>query len=229
MEKDILPALDWCECNHECLLAMNSTLELKLFELQFLQLLMSRGVNDAIQFSHTMYHKVIHFTNYVQRIIGSLTYANSSFKYSPYASLCNDNQWKNVSELFKREAFKLKKLPVECSLSTALKAGCHTLPSLAKMKIVIQRQEKYDVLTKYDELPIDIDLKPNLRFHSIFACPILRQQAVDISSQPVRLTCGHLIGYESMRKMCSNHGHFKCPYCPIQMHESEVIHIILYK
>ena len=188
---------------------------------------MEEGVNTAIQFSHTMYHKIIFYTLYVQRIIGNLAYANASFKYSPYASLSTDNQWKSVAELFKREAYKLKNLPIECSLSTVLKAGCQTIPSLIKMKIVIQRQEKYEVLTKYDELPIDIDLEPNLRFHSIFACPILRQQAIDISSQPVRLTCGHLIGYESMRKMCSNHGHFKCPYCPIQMHESEVMHIIL--
>ena len=29
-----------------------------------------------------------------------------------------------------------------------------------------------------DELPIEIDLPESMRFHSVFACPILRQQVI---------------------------------------------------
>jgi hypothetical protein len=38
-----------------------------------------------------------------------------------------------------------------------------------------------------DELPIEIDLPPECRYHSVFACPILRQQ---VHSSP--LTHGHV-------------------------------------
>ena len=33
-----------------------------------------------------------------------------------------------------------------------------------------------DVWNGRDELPIEIELPNNMRFHSVFACPILRQQ-----------------------------------------------------
>ena len=37
-----------------------------------------------------------------------------------------------------------------------------------------------------DELPIEIDLPQECRYHSVFACPILRQQ-VSIHSTPSNL------------------------------------------
>ena len=49
---------------------------------------------------------------------------------------------------------------------------------------------------------IEIDLGKDCRFHSIFACPILRQQSSE-SNPPVRLTCGHVISRDALNKLAN--------------------------
>ena len=49
---------------------------------------------------------------------------------------------------------------------------------------------------------IEIDLGPECRFHSMFACPILRQQSTG-NNPPVRLVCGHVISRDALQKLTS--------------------------
>jgi hypothetical protein len=69
------------------------------------------------------------------------------------------------------------------------------------------------ILSK-DELPIEIDLGPNCRYHSVFTCPILRQQSTDLNP-PMRLVCGHVISKDALLKLNTT-GKLKCPYCPVE-------------
>lgn len=50
---------------------------------------------------------------------------------------------------------------------------------------------------------IEIDLGPSSRYHSIFACPILRQQSTE-SNPPMRLTCGHVISRDALNKLTTS-------------------------
>ena len=68
------------------------------------------------------------------------------------------------------------------------------------------------VWSEKDELPIEIDVGPNARYHSIFACPILRQQTTD-NNPTMRLTCGHVISKDALKQLSAGHK-LKCPYCP---------------
>ena len=43
-------------------------------------------------------------------------------------------------------------------------------------------------------------MDPEYRYHSIFACPILRQQSSD-ENPPMRLTCGHVISRDALNKL----------------------------
>ena len=225
LQKDVQPALKWCEQNRCLLESIHSKLELMLFELHFIFLVITGNVQLAIQFANSMYHLVLHYTSQIQKILSCICYTNRSL--NTVTSTYSERKWKIAAHTFQKDAYLIEKIPISCPLALTIGAGCYTIPCLVKMKIVIQQQEKYDVLSKYDELPINIDLVPGLRFHSVFACPMLRQQALDIGSHPIRLICGHLIGYESMRKILTSHGQVKCPYCPLQMHESEIMHIVL--
>ena len=45
---------------------------------------------------------------------------------------------------------------------------------------VMQQRQVAGVWNAKDELPIEIDVGPNARYHSIFACPILKQQPPSI-------------------------------------------------
>ena len=65
-----------------------------------------------------------------------------------------------------------------------------------------------------EELPIEIDLGERSRFHSLFACPILRQQT-NAGNPPFRLMCGHVISRDAMNKLTAGHK-LKCPYCPVE-------------
>lgn len=50
---------------------------------------------------------------------------------------------------------------------------------------------------------VEIDLGKECRFHSVFACPILRQQSSD-SNPPVRLVCGHVISRDALNKLTNS-------------------------
>ena len=49
-------------------------------------------------------------------------------------------------------------------------------------------------------LQIEIDLDPENRYHSIFACPILRQQSTE-ENPPMKLLCGHVISRDALNKL----------------------------
>ena len=51
-------------------------------------------------------------------------------------------------------------------------------------------------------MQVEIDLGQGCRYHSIFACPILRQQSSD-NNPPVRLICGHVISKDALNKLAN--------------------------
>jgi hypothetical protein len=51
-------------------------------------------------------------------------------------------------------------------------------------------------------MQIEIDAGREYRYHSIFSCPILRQQGSD-SNPPMRLVCGHVISRDALNKLSS--------------------------
>lgn len=51
-------------------------------------------------------------------------------------------------------------------------------------------------------LQIEIELEPEHRYHSIFACPILRQQSSE-ENPPMKLVCGHVISRDALTKLCN--------------------------
>ena len=57
------------------------------------------------------------------------------------------------------------------------------------------------------------------RFHSVFACPILRQQITD-HNPPMKLVCGHVISRDALAKLAQGHK-LKCPYCPLEQNPSD--------
>jgi len=132
----------------------------------------------------------------------------------------DDSLWHEICDLFVKDACALLGLGVESPLSVAVNAGCKTLPGLLNIKQVMQQRQVAGVWNNAkDELPIEIDLGSDCRFHSIFACPILRQQTTD-SNPPMRLTCGHCISRDALSKLSSGHK-LKCPYCPVEQNPND--------
>lgn len=107
-------------------------------------------------------------------------------------------------------------------------SGCMALPVLMNIKQVIEQRQCSGVWTHKDELPvrrffftrllpagwfkpagdyvpllcfqIEIDLGKKCWYHSVFACPILRQQTSE-SNPPMKLICGHVISRDALNKL----------------------------
>ena len=72
-----------------------------------------------------------------------------------------------------------------------------------------------------DELPVQVDsLEPKYAFHSIFSCPVSREQSSP-TNPPVLLRCGHVICRSSMNRIPKHGSVFKCPTCPMEQKEED--------
>ncbi len=72
-----------------------------------------------------------------------------------------------------------------------------------------------------EELPVELELGKEFVFHSIFACPVSREQSTN-DNPPTMLPCGHVLCRMSIvRLVKQTTGMFKCPYCPAEGKMSE--------
>jgi len=204
----------------------SSSLEMKLHRLQFVEILkQGRGHNrlEAIHYARKHFPRFVNgHEKVIATLMGALMYAGPKLEDSPYAHLLDVRLWQEIADLFVRDACALMGLSVESPLAVAVNAGCTALPALLNIKqVMLQHAGAWGAK---DELPIEIDLGANSRYHSIFACPILRQQTSD-HNPPLRLTCGHCISRDALNKLSSGHK-LKCPYCPVEQNPNDARQIV---
>ena len=225
VHKNPAPALAWTQVNREALQARGSGLEMRLHELQFMELLKNGNKSEAILYARLNFPTFVHHhSKEIQTLMGCVMFADD-LERSPYASkLLNKDRWNEVALQFVKEACALMGSSVDSPLTVAVNAGCAALPALLNIKQVMQQRRVYVEGSGRDELPIEIDLGPDCRYHSIFACPILRQQTTD-ANPPQRLTCGHCISRDALNKLSSSssvgQGKVKCPYCPVEQNPND--------
>ncbi|XP_015917145.1 E3 ubiquitin-protein ligase RMND5A isoform X1 [Parasteatoda tepidariorum] len=220
--KDLKPALTWAQSNREKLLEQSSSLEFRLHRLHFIDLL-QQGVfkqEEAISYARKNFqHLAVQHEKEIQILMGSLLYLKQGIQNSPYSYLLDPIHWVEICDIFTRDACALLGLSVESPLAVCTNAGCIALPALLNIKQVMQQRLVTGVWNTRDELPIEIDLGRKCHFHSIFACPILRQQSSE-NNPPMRLVCGHVISRDALHKL-ANGNKLKCPYCPVEQNPSE--------
>ena len=99
-------------------------------------------------------------------------------------------------------------LPVSLICSPFLLSQTHprkhptSPPHLHKHPTSPPRPHNHSTSPPHSPLKIEIDLGPDSTFHSIFACPILRQQTTE-ANPPLRLLCGHVISKDAFNKLIS--------------------------
>jgi len=251
--KDLEPALTWAEQNREALnlngknvlcfeergrttVQQKSALELRLHKLKFIKLLSEGDRMKAILYARKNFPRFVQGEEKeIQSLMAALMYSGKELATSPYAHLLDPNHWVEIEDMFLRDSCALLGLSVESPLGVAVEAGCLTLPALLNFKHVMTDRKEgpsdklmttlVDVWNGRDELPIEIDLPNPMRFHSVFACPILRQQVSD-GNPPMRLICGHVISKDALSKLSSSHSKLKCPYCPVEQNPAEAKKIV---
>ncbi|GLV31686.1 Souji [Carabus blaptoides fortunei] len=225
-EHDLDPALAWATSHHEGLEAQNSSLVFKLHRLRFIDLIKkgAPGQIEAIHYARMHFHKFVHRQEKdIQLLMGMFLFVPNGIENSPYNSLLDSELWIEIYDVFIKDACALLGLSVDSPLSICVNAGCAALPALLNIKQVMLQRQVTGIWNGKDELPIEIDLGQDSRYHSMFACPILRQQSTE-NNPPMRLVCGHVISRDALNKLC-NGNKLKCPYCPMEQSPADARHI----
>lgn len=103
--------------------------------------------------------------------------------------------------------------------------GTTALPVI--MKVYNIMSVKKTEWSQQDELPVEIPLDDSLRFHSVFACPVSKEQATE-ENPPMMMPCGHVICKESLLRLSRNSrvtSKFKCPYCPNESSADQAVEV----
>lgn len=74
----------------------------------------------------------------------------------------------------------------------------------------------------------EIALPPGYQFHSIFVCPVSKDQTTE-SNPPMMLPCGHVIAQESLQRLAKGGSSvsLKCPYCPRECNLPQAKRVII--
>lgn len=220
-EGDPEPALDWAEKRMHDL--QHSPLPFTLHRMYALKLGREKGVGAAIEYARAQFpaHAARH-ERQLQAAVCALAWCSPGAGPAPphYTHLLDPKALgAEAAELFVREACALLRLAPLSPLAGAAGAGARVLPALHDIRTKMSHPHVIAAWSD-DELPFEVDLgEEEGGYHSVFACPILRQQATE-QNPPMRLLCGHVISRDALNKLTMG-PKLKCPYCPMEQSPAE--------
>ena len=221
-KRNLGPALEWATQYSSELDTRKSNLEFKLHRLAYLQLL-QQGIPaqaEAIAYTRAHFNKFINrFEKEIQMLMGCLIYLPMGYENTPYTHFFTNDMWVDAADSFLTESCDIVGVNKDSSLEIIINSGCYALPALMNLKQIMVKNRVSGVWSGRNELPIEIDLGSEYRYHSTFTCPILKQPSTD-QNPPVKLKCGHVISKDAMHKLTRGLM-IKCPYCPKESTVSE--------
>ncbi|KAH6657807.1 CTLH/CRA C-terminal to lish motif domain-containing protein [Truncatella angustata] len=234
-EHDLLPAIEWARLNAQELETRGSNLEFELCKLQFIWLFKGSSVNGlpdsaqngclgALQYARENFGRFQYrHLREIQQLSCAMVYS-SNLPTSPYRSMFDITiAFDEVAASFTREFCSLLGLSAESPLYVAATAGAIALPQL--MKFLNAVKGKNTEWTTTQEMAFETPLPRSMIYHSIFVCPVSKEQAT-VENPPVIIPCGHVLAKESLQRL-SKGNRYKCPYCPTEGLVKDAKEIIL--
>ncbi|KUI70138.1 hypothetical protein VM1G_06077 [Cytospora mali] len=233
--RNLLPAITWAHRNSAELDIRGSDLEFELCKRQYIHLVQRGGSgDDASALGDAMQYAQDNFPRFSERHAKEIAQLASALIYqsnlpdSPYAHIFAEvsgaDSFDDIASSFTREFCSLLGLSAESPLYVAATAGAISLPRL--MKYVEQMTQARASWTTADELAFDTPLPGSMVYHSIFVCPVSKEQTTD-KNPPMMLPCGHVLANESLKNLVKSHQRYKCPYCPVEGQLRDARQIIL--
>ncbi|KAL8932102.1 MAG: hypothetical protein Q9216_006961 [Gyalolechia sp. 2 TL-2023] len=234
-ERNLLPAIEWAREKSDELDKRGSNLEFDLGKLQFVWLYVGKqaqsgrpnfveGRRQALAYARQeLCHCRPRYLKELQKLFGAIAYC-PNLRQSPYRRIfLNDDAWGELAGSFTKEFCALLGLSAESPLYIAATAGAIALPHFSKLQVIMK--DKRTEWTTLHEIPVEVPLPPSYRFHSIFVCPVSKEQATD-ENPPMMMPCGHVVASESLERL-SKGNRFKCPYCPNESHPRDAMKIYM--
>ncbi|OBZ88222.1 LisH domain-containing protein C29A3.03c [Choanephora cucurbitarum] len=228
-EKDLEPAIQWANEHQQELKGLSSTLGFNLHRMRFIQLLTSTDPITAVRYGQQ------HFNTYVITVLVEIkrlmtaTLFSQNLSSSRYADLCSSDNWNNIKQEFQRDFCSLLKMSAQSPLYTrpvdSVYVGTTALPVIMKLYTIMS--SKKTEWSAQNELPVEIPLSEELRYHSVFACPVSKEQATD-TNPPMMMPCGHVVCKESLTRLSRSSraaSRFKCPYCPTESSIDQAVQV----
>ncbi|KAF6176393.1 hypothetical protein GIB67_010841 [Kingdonia uniflora] len=212
--RNLEPALTWAAIQRDRLMQNGSTLELKLHRLQFVEILQNGNRGAALKYARTYLAPFasLHMAE-IQKLMACLLWVGR-LHCSPYAELLSTTHWENLAEEFTQQFCSLLGQSNESPLNKVVEAGAQGLPTLLKLaNLMTTKKHEWQTMK---QLPVPVDLGREFQFHSIFVCPVSRDQGSE-ANPPMLMPCGHVLCKQSIVKLSkSSTRMFKCPYCPLE-------------
>ncbi|KAI8377304.1 CTLH/CRA C-terminal to lish motif domain-containing protein [Blakeslea trispora] len=223
--QDLEPAIEWTKVHQEELTALSSSLGFNLHRMRFIQLLLSTDPITAVLYGQQHFHayRDRHFTE-IKRLM-TATLFSQNLSTSRYADLCSPQNWTSIKQEFQHDFCSLLKMSAQSPLYTSVYVGITALPIIMKLYTIMS--SKKTEWSAQNELPVEIPLSEELRYHSVFACPVSKEQATD-TNPPMMMPCGHVICKESLTRLSRSSraaSRFKCPYCPTESSIDQAVQV----
>lgn len=216
-QNDLTPAIEWTREKRSFLRYTSSHLEFRLHCLAYLQILRSGECDAALEYARTHFSTFPEHITTVQKLMTCLLYAKS-LPSSPYKELVHPSNRDDIERSLSREYCRAQGLAKDSLLLTVVRCGTRAIPTLLKASRVVPNFKELGI---DDALPVEIDVGRDCRFHSIFTCPVSKEEASDGTNVPMILPCGHVLSKQSMMRLPRGSSRFKCPYCPMEQSISE--------
>lgn len=220
-QHDLGPAIAWAREHSRELEQRGSNLEFELSRLKFVELYTNEDVMSddpwegpmrALEYAREVFPTFsTRYRHDSASLAGSLGFSPDLLA-SPYTTLFSTpSAWDATCQSFTHEFCALLSLPQTSPLYTACTAGTLALPILEKVERVMAATRGQ--WTSVNELPVETPLPREFMFHSVFVCPVSKEQGTD-ANPPMMLGCGHVIARESLEMHARGKMRVKCPYCP---------------
>lgn len=85
------------------------------------------------------------------------------------------------------------------ALSFSFNVGTNALPKISQVISLMKARRGVEWTTE-DQLPLEVEVPPQHRYHSVFICPVLRQQTTP-ENPPMMMICGHVICKEALTRL----------------------------
>ena len=212
--RNLEPALRWVYGNREKLKHNGSDLELKLHSLQYVEILQKGSPADAINYARTYLAPFAFlYKDEIMKLMGCLLY-RGRLSRSPYSDLMSPTHWEKSTEELIQQFCSLLGQSYNSPFAVAIAAGFEGLPTLLKLaNVMAAKKQEWQAMK---QLPVPVELSKQFQFHSIFVCPVSRDQGNE-ENPPMLMPCLHVLCKQSIMKLSkSSTRTFKCPYCPAE-------------
>jgi macrophage erythroblast attacher len=206
---DTSKCLAWCHDNKSKLRKLKSSLDFKLRQQEFIELIKQNRKMDAINHARKYLSNIEESQRRdLEQIMGLLAQPLDTQK-EPYRHLLDKSRWNTLIEHFKRDNYNLFQLNSVSVFSVVLQAGLSALKTPQCYKKSGQRNPECPLCS-----PLLNDLAKKLPYphcsQSKLICPI-SGHPLNEHNPPMMLPNGQIYGELSLKSMVATNGRIVCP------------------